>query len=183
MLKHINFLFIMLLLIVRTAIASEAPLSYVSNFNSQNYLGTWYEVARLPMFFEKNCILPITAHYAVDSKYPNEILVTNSCTKKTGGFVVAHGVAHFVENPSIGKLRVTFLPTYLRWLPFGHGAYWVIATDYTHYAVVGNPNRRYLWILSRTAVMNSSRFNKLLLLVHAQGFNVNDLIINNKPQK
>ena len=162
-----------------SATASESSVSYVTHFNSQPYLGTWYEVARLPFIFEKNCVSPITAHYDINPKNTKEILVTNTCAKKQGGFDVAHGVAHFVISPTIGKLKVTFLPSYLRWLPFGFGAYWVLSTDYTHYALVGNPNHRYLWILYRSNTITHKELNALILLAKSQGFNTDNLVVNN----
>lgn len=183
MLKYINSLTVAVLLMITPVFASNSSISYVTHFNSQNYLGTWYEIARLPMFFEKNCIPPIKAHYEIESKNPSKILVTNSCARKEGGYDIAHGVAHFVETTSIGKLTVTFLPTYFRWLPFGHGAYWVIATDYTQYALVGSPNRHYLWILSRTENIKQPLLDRILSIAQSEGFSINRLILNNNSKK
>ena len=176
MLKLPRYFTLLTLLICKIAIGSALPVSYVTNFNSQQYLGTWYEVAHLPFIFEKNCVAPITAHYDINPKNSAEVLATNTCALKHGGFDVANGTAYFVVSPTIGKLRVTFVPTCLRWLHIGYGAYWILATDYTHYALVGNPSHHYLWILSRTETMSPNTLNNLLSLAKSQGFDVSRLV-------
>ncbi len=176
MLKLPSYFILFTFLICKIAIGSTLPISYVTNFNSPQYLGIWYEIAHLPFIFERNCIAPITAHYDINPKNPTEILATNTCALKHGGFAVANGAAHFDISPTIGKLKVTFVPSYLRWLHIGYGTYWILATDYTHYALVGNPNHRYLWILSRSETMSPELLNNLISLAKSQGFNVNQLI-------
>lgn len=172
-----------ILLPMISVFASNNTVSAVENFDSLQYLGTWYEVARLPFVFEKNCVPPITAHYDINPKNSHEILVTNTCANITGGLDVAHGIAHFTDSPTIGKLKVTFFPRGLRWLPFGYGTYWVLATDYTHYALVGNPNHRYLWILYRSQKINKHDLDQLISLAKAEEFNINQLIINNSSKE
>ena len=176
MLKFSNYFMLLTLLITKIAIGAPLPVSYVTNFNSQQYLGTWYEIAHLPFIFEKNCIAPITAHYDNNPENANEILATNTCALRNGGFDVANGAAHFIISPTIGKLKVTFVPSYLRWLHIGYGAYWVLATDYTHYALVGNPSHRYLWILYRSETMDPDTLKNLLSLAKSQGFDVSRLV-------
>ncbi|TXH60764.1 MAG: lipocalin [Bacteroidia bacterium] len=150
----------------------------ISNFNSNKYLGTWYEIARLPNRFEKDCVAPITANYSVNPDNNLQIIVVNKCNTKDNEPEVATGVAKFVESATVGKLRVTFLPKWLRWLPFGYGDYWILNTDYDNISVVGSPDHEYLWILARTESPNQDQLRQAVKLAHEQGFDVSKLIFN-----
>lgn len=125
--------------------STTAPLQTVSTLDLQQYKGTWYEIARYENHFEKGCV-GATADYALNSDH---VAVTNSCYDAQGTMTAqAQGKAYAVENSQNTKLRVTFF-----W-PF-YGDYWVLmlGDDY-RYSVVGDPSRKYLWILSRTASLS-----------------------------
>ena len=122
--------------------SSHAPLPTVDAVDLERYLGTWHEIARYPNRFEKDCTA-VTAEYRQNSD--DAILVTNRCRLHTpsGDEKVANGKARIVEGSNNAKLRVTFF-----W-PF-YGDYWIIKLDPDYrYAVVGEPSRKYLWILAR----------------------------------
>ncbi len=90
------------------------------------------------MFFQRNCAGDTTAEYALASD--GTVAVTNRC-RKDDGFDEAHGKAVPVEGTHNAQLKVTFF-----W-PF-YGDYWVIGLDSEYrWALVGNPNRKYLWRL------------------------------------
>ncbi|MBP9743573.1 MAG: lipocalin family protein [Burkholderiales bacterium] len=150
----------------------------ISNFDSNKYLGNWYEIARLPNRFEKNCIAPITANYSVNPDNNLQIIVVNKCNTKNNEPDVATGVAKFVEFATVGKLKVTFLPKWLRWLPVGYGDYWILNTDYDNISVVGSPDHEYLWILARTENTNQDQLNQAIEFAKEQGFDVSKLIFN-----
>lgn len=97
------------------------------------------------------------------------IAVKNSCVKD-GKLSVTHGEARVVDNRTNAKLTVQF-----QW-PF-KGKYWIIglAHDYS-YAVVGHPNRKYLWILNRKPKMDSQTYNHLLAMMAGKGFDVRKLV-------
>jgi len=147
----------------------------INNFDSKRYLGNWYEIARLPNRFEKDCVPPITANYSVNPDNHLQIIVINSCNINGSNPDIATGMADFVESSTIGKLKVTFLPKWLRWLPFGYGDYWVLNTDYDNISVVGSPDHKYLWILARTENINQERLKQAIGFAKDQGFDISKL--------
>ena len=142
-------------------------LEVVQHVDLKKYLGKWYEIAHLPARFQEGCD-DTTATYTLAED--GSIAVLNECTKN-GKVKQAKGKAKVVDKNSGAKLKVTFF-----W-PF-YGDYWIInlGEDYD-YAVVGTPNRKYLWILSRTPKMDDKLFSQLLESVKSKGFNINNLII------
>lgn len=167
-----------LLAVFSCSLLAANPVTAIRDFTPEKYLGSWYEVARLPMFFERNCRVPIIAHYRADPKNDTAILVQNSCMKTDGKISIANGVAHFTKTPNVAELKVTFLPALFRWVPFTSGDYWVLYTDYTHYALVGDPSHKYLWILSRNEHTSREQVAKLVESAKAQGFATDELIFN-----
>lgn len=120
---------------------AETPVVSVPEVDLARYVGRWYEIASFPMFFQRNCVGDTTAEYALAPD--GEIAVTNRC-RTDGGFDEARGKAWPVADSNNARLKVSFF-----W-PF-RSDYWVLGIDADYrWAVVGNPNRKYLWVLSRT---------------------------------
>jgi apolipoprotein D and lipocalin family protein len=152
--------------IAALAIATRnKPLKTVGYVDLEKYLGTWFEIAKFPQSFEKGCT-HVTAAYSL--RDDGKISVVNSCLKD-GLPKIVEGVASIDDKESNAKLDVQF-----QW-PFS-GKYWIIALapDYS-YAVVGHPNRKYLWILCRKPVMDSMTYNHLVLMAAARGFDIRKL--------
>ena len=149
------------------ALLPARPLPTIESFEVQRYLGTWYEVARLPNVFQRRCTGEVTATYG--TRTDGRIAVTNRC-RTADGVIEATGVARF-EDEARGRLTVTFAPEALSWLPFVWGRYWILALDpdYT-LALVGEPHREYLWILSRTPHPDEARVAALIERARALGF-------------
>ncbi|MCJ7633343.1 lipocalin family protein [Candidatus Bathyarchaeota archaeon] len=141
-------------------------LEVVPHVELKKYLGKWYEIARLPARFQEGCT-DTTATYTLSED--GNISVLNEC-RRNDKVKQAKGKAKVVDKNSGAKLKVTFF-----W-PF-YGDYWIInlGKDY-EYAVVGTPNRKYLWILSRTPQMDDTLFSQLIESVKSKGFDVNNLI-------
>ncbi|MGA2387030.1 MAG: lipocalin family protein [Candidatus Bathyarchaeia archaeon] len=141
-------------------------LEVVPHVDLQKYLGKWFEIAHLPFRFEDGCS-DITATYGLSQD--GRISVLNEC-RKNGKVKRAKGKAKVVDKNTGAKLKVTFF-----W-PF-YGDYWIISlgNDYD-YAVVGTPNRKYLWILNRTAQMDDKLFSQLTELATSKGFDIQNLI-------
>jgi apolipoprotein D and lipocalin family protein len=141
-------------------------LEVVPHVELEKYLGKWFEIAHLPARFQEGCT-DTTATYTL-SKDGN-ISVLNEC-RRNGKVKLANGKAKVVDKNSGAKLKVTFF-----W-PF-YGDYWIIdlGKDYD-YAVVGTPNRKYLWILSRTPQMADKLFSQLLESAKSKGSDVSKLI-------
>jgi apolipoprotein D and lipocalin family protein len=141
----------------------------------KRYQGTWYELARLPMFFQRNCAQS-EAHYAL--KPDGNIAVTNRCRTMDGKWEEATGTASPQVEGKTDKLWVVFDNWFSRLLPgVAKGNYWVldVSDDYT-LAIVGNPNRKYLWLLSRTAHVDEKTRNDLLMKAQQQGYDTTRLI-------
>jgi apolipoprotein D and lipocalin family protein len=155
---------------------SDAPLRVVSNLDLSRYSGQWYEIARLPNRFENKCVGDVTADYSLANE--KRLRVINRCRTKDGRITEAKGVARLADkNGAKSRLKVRFAPSFLSFLPFVWADYQVIelAPDYS-YALVGEPGRKYLWILSRTPRMDEVSFRKLTDLAASQGFDVSKLI-------
>ncbi len=122
------------------------PLTTVPRVDLNRHLGKWYEISGFPAWFQRDCT-GTTATYGL--RDDGRIDVLNRCRKHTldGPEDVSHGQARVVDRATNAKLEVSFFR------PFW-GPYWVIVLDSDYqYAVVGHPNRDYLWILSRTPQM------------------------------
>ncbi|HRK56773.1 MAG TPA: lipocalin family protein [Burkholderiaceae bacterium] len=132
---------------------AKAPLPTVAHVDLVRYSGRWHEIARYPHRFQAHCASQAMATYSLRATGPGkppEIKILNQCVDARGQLDQAAGVARVVDGSGGAKLKVSFLPAWLRWIGLGWGNYWIIdlAPDY-RYAIVGEPTRRYLWILSR----------------------------------
>lgn len=143
------------------------PLDTVEHVELSRYIGLWYEIARLPQPFEDGCV-GVTAQYAVKSD--GDIDVLNTCHDKTldGKTNIAHGSAYIADKSTDAKLKVTFF-----W-PF-YGDYWILelGQDY-EYAVVGSPDRKSLWILSRTPIIADELYKGIMDRMSAKGFDLTE---------
>ena len=149
------------------------PLQTVPYVDLKKYVGKWYEIASFPQRFQKGCTCTTAEYTLTDKDY---VTVENRCTKGgiNGKQSSIKGKAFVVENSGNAKLLVQFF-----W-PF-KGKYWIIdlADDYS-YAVVGHPNRNYLWILSRTPTMNPTTYQQILSRVQEKGFDISKISITNQ---
>ncbi|QSR19308.1 lipocalin family protein [Novosphingobium sp. KA1] len=146
----------------------------VAELDLDRYLGTWFEICRLPLKYEDAAASDITAHYSLNED--GTIRVENRLLDENGKPDRAIGQAQAVDS-SKAKLKVSFLPGYLRWIPFTKGDYWVLAItpDYET-ALVGTPDRHHLWILSRTPLPNPETVQGMLKTATAMGFDLSKLI-------
>jgi apolipoprotein D and lipocalin family protein len=142
---------------------AEAPLETVAFVDLDRYLGTWYEIASYPAWFQRGCTA-VTAEYGL--RDDGRISVLNSCRKGSldGKLKRAKGRAKVADTSTNAKLKVSFFG------PFW-GDYWIIDLDSDYqWAVVGEPKRRYLWILSRTPVMDDALYESIVAKLAAQGY-------------
>lgn len=150
-----------------------AEVKSVDNIDLQRYTGTWYEQANFPMYFQRNCARNTTANYRLLAE--GQIEVINRCEKTDGDTIQAEGIAKPSGNGP-AELKVRFAPTFLSFLPFVWADYWVIALDPDYrWAVVGTPNREYLWILSRDKKIPDALFESLREKARLQGFDISKL--------
>ena len=156
------------------AVAETAPLPTVASVSLERYAGRWYEIARLPMWFERNCVGDINATYSVRSD--DRIDVVNRCRTQNGN-ISAQGIAEIPDPAHPGQLRVRFAPDWLAWLPVVWGDYWIIELDPGYrWVMVGAPSRDYLWILARTPALDAATVTRLKDAATRLGFDVDKMI-------
>ena len=148
-------------------------LATVASVDLSRYMGTWYEIARLPMRHEPEDATDITATYAL--KDNGKVEVCNRMRRR-GEVEEALGEASAIDD-SGSRLEVSFLPEGLRWIPFTRGDYWIIGLepDYS-VALVGSPDRKYLWLLARTPRIPPATREHYLGIARVQGFDLAPLI-------
>ncbi len=167
-----------LLALAPTAHADSAagPLRAVPELDLGRYAGTWHEIARLPNRFEDDCVSGITATYTPLSD--GRIAVTNRCVEEDGEVNVAEGIARPAGTlPS--QLEVRFAPKWLSFLPFVWADYWVVSLDPDYqWAIVGEPDRDYLWFLSRQPTMDAEALEDMKARARTLGYDIGELIVN-----
>ena len=159
----------MLSLLIAVALAAPSKPTLlnvpVPALDVSRYLGTWYEIARFPSFFERGCV-GTTANYSL--REDGEINVLNRCFKGSlnGKVKEAKGKAWVPNQAEPAKLKVQFF-----W-PF-RGDYWVLELgDEYQYSVVGNPDRDYCWVLSRTPTLSVDVYQGIVERLSARGYPV-----------
>ena len=138
------------------------PLEVVSHVELSRYTGTWYEIARYPNRFQKDCT-DASAAYKLGSD--GSFIVLNSCLKN-GRLDTTKGKAHVVDPTANAKMKASFFSD----------DYWIIdlGADYD-YAVVSGPDRKYLWIFARSPQMDDTLYGQILQRLKKQGFDIYSL--------
>jgi apolipoprotein D and lipocalin family protein len=143
------------------------PLTTVSKVDLKRYAGLWYEIARIPNRFQKQCARGVTAQYTL--RADGRIDVVNRCYESSGKISEAEGLARVEDTASNARLKVSFF-SILGWRPVW-GDYWIIGlADNYEYAVVGAPGRKYGWILARERKLSEDTMEKIFTLLREQGY-------------
>jgi Bacterial lipocalin len=156
----------------------KRDLSTQPNVDLNRYAGTWYEQARLPARFQKDCVGDVRANYALQPD--GTIKVTNQCRQEDGSIKLANAegrVARSSHGEDPARLEVRFAPEWTSWIPMVWGDYWIIRLvgDY-EYSLVGTPDRKYLWVLSREKEADPAVVQELLAYAGTLGFPVDEVI-------
>jgi len=167
-----------LLLLHRVTVLHGEPamidVTAIPQLDLNEYLGRWYEICRLPLRWEDETATDITATYSLNDD--GNVRVDNRCFDEDGKPSRAIGEAVPVDD-SNSRLKVTFLPEFVRWLPFTRGDYWVLKIDPEYRtALVGTPDRKYLWVLSRQPRLSEETEAEYLNEARRQGFDLAKLI-------
>jgi apolipoprotein D and lipocalin family protein len=164
----------MTVLLASNAVAGE--LETVPFVDLERYMGRWFEIARLPNEFQEGCDRA-EALYALEPE--GTVRVVNTCFAAGGDEPRSvEGVAEVVDGATNAKLRVSFLPPWLRWTGLGWGDYWVVMLDEGYqYAVVSEPRRRYLWVLAREPQLPDATWASIREELERRGFALDDLIV------
>jgi apolipoprotein D and lipocalin family protein len=152
------------------------PVQTVSWVDLGKFQGSWHEIASIPQFFQRNCAKNTIANYSPDGE-AGRIKVLNTCVKLNGDVISARGQAKVFDPATNAKLSVTFLNlgTWLYWVP---GNYWILdlGPDY-RYTVIGDGNREYAWIMSRTPRLAEEDLISAMKTLKRNGYNLCDLNI------
>lgn len=154
--------------------AAAEPLSTIPSLDLPRYLGSWYEIAKYPNRFQRECKSATMAQYSRADD--GTVTVVNRCRRDDGSISEAVGSARQVGPATSPVLKVRFAPRWLSFLPFVWGDYWVIDLDNDYQlAAVSEPKREYLWILSRQPKVDPVAYDSLLARLRAKGFDLGKL--------
>lgn len=166
------FLIIYLLLTVSACTGLPKGVTPVTEFNVKQYLGKWYEIARLDHSFERG-MDKVTAEYSLREDGGVKV-VNRGFSSDDNKWEEAEGKAYFVEEENEGYLKVSFFG------PF-YGSYIVFDLDKENYqyAFVSGPNTSYLWLLSRTPTVSEEVVKRFIEKSKSLGFDTDKLIFVN----
>lgn len=157
----------------------QPPLKAIAHLDVQRYLGRWFEIAKFPNRFQRQCVSDTSADYSLLPS--GHIRVLNQCRNSAGHWEQAIGVARQIEGPGMAKLKVRFAPEWLSFVPFVWGDYWVVDLDEKYELVaISEPRRDFLWILSRSPVVSEARFADLTQRLAAMGLDIT--LLEKTPQ-
>ena len=153
---------------------SDQSVKTIASLDVPRYLGTWYEIAKFPNWFQKKCVSNTKAVYT--AKSDGNLRVLNSCKTASGETSEAEGLARQIGAKDSPKLEVRFAPEWLSFLSLVWGDYWVIDLDSQYQvAAVSDPRREYLWVLSRTPQIDPKAYADLLQRLKQQQFDIQKL--------
>lgn len=143
------------------AAAPDPTMPTVAAVDLARYAGRWYEVTALPNRFQVQCVADTQARYRAMGE---DIEVVNRCRRADGTVESITGVAKVMPDSGNARLRVSFFR------PF-YGDYWVLALapDY-RWVLVGEPSRKFGWVLSRTPQLAPADLEAALARAQALGY-------------
>ncbi len=163
-----TLLFLIAIMMFSSANSQKSP-SVVSSVDMNRYKGLWYEIARLPNFFERK-LKCTSATYTLRDDGRITVLNKGNYLSDPKKSTSSTGVAWIPDKKYPAKLKVQFF-----W-PFS-GDYWIIDLDKEYkYVLVGGPSAKYLWILAREKRMDDSTYNMLLQKAVENGYDVKTII-------
>jgi len=143
--------------------------SVVTTVDLKKYQGFWYEIARLPNYFERK-LKCTSANYTLRDDGRITVLNKGYYLTDPQKSTSARGVAWIPDRNSPAKLKVQFF-----W-PFS-GDYWIMELDKEYrYVLVGDPSHKYLWILAREKKLDEQTYNMLLSKAVEKGYDVKSII-------
>lgn len=172
-----KLIFLLTIILAVNIFSQQDVPKTVKYVDLKKYAGLWYEIAKIPNRFQSQCIKSTMAKYVI--KDDGEIQVINSCIDEDGKLDKTEGVARIVDNKSNAKLEVSFF-SILGWRPIW-GDYWIIGLDENYqWAIVGTPNRKYGWVLSRSTQISKDTIDKIFSILTDQGYNPKDFEMSNQ---
>ena len=164
-----NSILILLAFMIMGPANSQKSPSVVSSVDLNRYKGLWYEIARLPNFFERK-LKCASATYKLRDDGKITVLNKGNYLSDPKKSTSSTGVAWIPDKKYPAKLKVQFF-----W-PFS-GDYWIMYLDKEYrYVLVGDPSAKYLWILAREKKMDDSTYNMLLQKAIDNGYDIKSII-------
>ena len=161
-----NVLFWLLPALFLSGCSTDRSIPAVENFNIKHYMGTWYEIARLPNRFERG-MTKVSAEYTL---LPSGMVkVVNQGIKNDVRKSIT-GTARKVSGSSGGELEVSFFKPF-----FSSYRIVKLAPDYRYSIVLGG-SRQMLWILSRTRTLSPEDSAEIREFLLKHNFPVDKLI-------
>ena len=164
-----RYLLLVCCLLLSGCLSVPDGVAPVQTFELDRYLGRWYEVARLDHSFERS-LEAVTADYSL--RDDGGIRVINSGRDIDSGEIQqAEGKAYFVQDSTIGHLKVSFFG------PF-YGSYVIFELDQIDYqfAFVAGNSTDYLWLLARTPEVSQDLISQFEESALELGFDIDKLI-------
>jgi apolipoprotein D and lipocalin family protein len=150
-----------------SAVQPAAAVQPVAAVDLERFVGPWFEIARIPAWFQNRCARDTTARY--QRRSDGRITVINRCLTRGGKVDEAEGLARVLDPTTNARLQVSFV-SLLGWRPFW-GDYWIIGIDPDYrWLVVGDPRRQYGWILSRSASLEPAQLEAALQALERNGY-------------
>ena len=164
-----NLQIILLFFILSGCTSKPETVLPVTNFSLDSYLGVWHEIARIDNRFERG-LTDVTATYANRNDGGIEVL-NRGYHLESNQWKEANGKAYFLEDQSIGHLKVSFFG------PF-YSSYLIFEYSEGSYAYVTGNSYEYLWLLSRTKVVSKTVIDQFISKADSLGFDTSKLIYN-----
>jgi apolipoprotein D and lipocalin family protein len=159
----------------------NSGLAPIASLDVPRYLGTWFEIAKYPNAFQKKCVADTSAQYSLQAN--GNLKVLNRCRQSNGEMTEAIGEARQPGAKDSPKLEVRFAPAWLSFIPWVWGNYWVIDLDPAYQLVaVSEPQREYLWVLSRTPKVDAAAYAALTARLAGMGFDLNRLELSKQAE-
>lgn len=150
-----------------SAVQPAAAVQPVAAVDLERFVGPWFEIARIPAWFQNRCARDTTARY--QRRSDGRITVINRCLTRGGKVDEAEGLARVLDPTTNARLQVSFV-SLLGWRPFW-GDYWIIGIDPDYrWLVVGDPRRQYGWILSRSASLEPAQLEAAFQSLERNGY-------------
>lgn len=159
-----------------SSVLAAPPVQSVAQVDLQRFAGQWFDLAHLPNRLQANCVSDTTATY--QPQPDGSLEVVSRCRESLEKWNVVEGRAFRAEGDTSGaRLKVTFLPSWLQWIPLGRGDYWVVMLDPDYrYAVLSEPSKKHIWILSRTQTLDPAIYKSIIDSLRATGYPVERLV-------
>lgn len=155
--------------------ANDTQLQTVDKVELDKFLGVWYEIVRKPSSNEKRCSRDITSTYTLNEY--GHLLAEQQCIDHNQQLIKMIGEAYPVNEPRYSKFKLSFMPEPIRWLPVGQNDYWILKLDDQYQmALIGEPNKQSLWLLSRQPHPNQSLVQQYLSYAKSLGYKIDNVI-------